>query len=112
MRFVHEDLGPILSIIAGGAVGVLISGSFLLSARADHMAEPIQPVSEPTQHVWSPDGSSVVFRASEDMPPTSSPDGTWIAFVSGGQLMVVPSEGGEPVHIRPFTAESAPGRGN
>ena len=52
MRLSRTDLVPVLAIIGGGAVGVLVSGSLLLSLRSDDV-----PVAD--QSVIVPDGQRI-----------------------------------------------------
>jgi hypothetical protein len=113
MRLSREDFIPVLSIMVAGAVGLFATGSLLLSSRADHIPPPVRTV-VPSQPVWSPDGSSVMFESRQFVraTPAVSPDGRWIAFESEGRLMTVPLEGGEPVYLRPLSAEGRSTPGN
>ena len=54
MRLSRTDLLPVMVIIGGGAVGVLASGSLLLSSRAAHVRAPLPFVvqSDDLLYIW------------------------------------------------------------
>ncbi len=56
--------------------------------------------------------ATALFEPSPDIEPHTpfiSPDGQWVGFISGGQLMKVPSSGGSPVGICHCNATSTGG---
>ena len=68
MRLSRTDLVPVLAIIAGSAVGVLTSGSLLLSSRSDDVPVTLSTVTVPDgQRIvyWSSDGR-IEYRPKED----------------------------------------------
>ncbi len=102
MRLPRTDLVPVLTIIAGGAIGALLTFSpLLLFGPSNNVPASVQPVRSPAKAapaaprpvpVWSPSGASVVFEdgngnvyrvrsgGGEPEPVAVSPDGEWIAY--------------------------------
>ncbi len=109
MRLSRTDIVPALVIVAGGAIGALLTLSpLVLRSPADDLLVPVRPVWPASENVsararpvtprvapvWSPDGQSVVFRSTDGVtyrvrsgggtpePVEISPDGQWIAYAS------------------------------
>ncbi len=53
--------------------------------------------------------SSVITGTSGATDPTFSPDGRWIAFISGAQLVKVPLEGGTPIRVASIPGNASRG---
>ncbi len=124
----RTDVVPVLTIVAGGVVGVLLTLSpLVLMSPADDVSVPVQPtwspaddVSRPARPVtarlvptWSPDGQRVVFRSTdgrlhwvrstggEPQPLRILPDGQWIVYQSDLSL------GGELAYVRMIDGQVA-----
>ncbi len=116
MRLSRTDLVPVLAIIAGGAVGLAVSASLVLSTRFEYAAAPVpldetpvtaelatdgrgyvfRSVDETPQPVFSPDGRSIMYWSRDGQPiPALSPDGRWLAYSSD-------ESGREEVYVRSF----------
>ena len=98
MRLSRTDVVPMLTIVAGGVVGVLLTFSplALWSSAEDvpapvpawspskEVSRPARPVTarfEPSSAAWSPDGQRFIFRSSNFR---SSNDGRAYWVISGG----------------------------
>jgi len=110
MRRSRIDVFPLLVIMAGGALGAFLTLSpvLLLLGPLDDVPAAVQPVLSPPEEapvvvrplagrtvpVWSPDGTSVVYRDANGNvyrvdsggrtpePVQFSPDGQWIVYRS------------------------------
>ena len=101
MRLSRTDVVPMLTIVAGGVVGVLLTFSPLVlrspaddvpaavpAAPSKEVSRPARPVTarfEPTSATWSSDGQRVIFWSSND---------------GDGRLYGVPAGGGEPQPVQ------------
>ena len=91
----RRDLVPVLTIMAGGAVGALLTFSPLVlwSPDGDVLAPAPDPVVALSVVVES--ATRVVFEAEGIEVPTLSPDGRWLAYVSD-------ETGSNEVYVRGF----------
>ena len=113
MRLLRTDLVPVLSIIAGGVVGALLTFSpLLLFGPSNNVPASVQPMRSPAKaapaaprpvSVWSPSGASVVSEdgngnvyrvrsgGGEPEPVAVSPNGQWIVYQSdeSGEARIV-----------------------
>jgi hypothetical protein len=107
MKLSRTDVVPVLTIVAGGVVGVLLTFSpLVLWSPAEDVPAPVpawspsKEVSRPARPVtgrfaptWSSDGQTIVFRSSNDgraywvsagggepQPVQISPDGEWVEY--------------------------------
>jgi len=126
MRPSRTDVFPMLVIMAGGAIGALLTLSpILLLGPIDDVPAPVQPVLSPPEEadvwvrpvrgravpVWSSNGTSVVYedangnvyRADSGGGVTEavqiSPDGRWIVYRSS---LSAGGNGGTATLIRPL----------
>ncbi len=101
MGLSRTDLIPVLTIIAGGAVGALTSGALVLSSRTDNVPVAIPTVIVPDgQRIsyWSSDGR-IEYQPICPRTPGFSPPYPCLGAMSAPVLGVAP----------PVTAESANG---
>ena len=101
MRPSRADVFPMLVIMAGGAVGALLSLSsvLLLLAPIENALAPVLPVLSTLE-----EAPALVRPVSVRAVPVWSPDGTWVVYEdANGNVYRVDSAGGdpEPVQISP-----------
>ena len=91
----HKDLVPVLTIMAGGAVGALLTFSPLVLWSPDGEVRALVPAPVPVIElsVIVESATRVVFAA--EGAPTLSPDGRWLAYVSD-------ETGSNEVYVRAF----------
>ena len=93
MWFSRRDVVPVLTIMAGGAVGALLTFSPLALWSPDvevHAPDPVVALS-----VVVESATRVVFATERIEVPTLSPDGHWLAYVSD-------ETGSNEVYVRAF----------
>ena len=105
MRFSRTDLAPVLVIVAGGAIGALLTFSpLMLFSRADQVPAPVQPAWSPSEDVSPPVRRVTVRPRKGRVVPVWSPDGQSVVFESvDGRAYRVRASGGDPqpVEISP-----------
>ena len=105
MRFSRTDLAPVLVIVAGGAIGALLTFSpIVLFPGADQVPAPVQPAWSPSEDVSRPVRPETMRRRAGRAVPVWSPDGRSVVFESSdGRAFRVRASGGEPqpVEISP-----------
>ena len=90
MRLSRTDFVPVLTIMAGGAIGALLTFSpFVLRSPADDVRAP-DPVVAPSATAES--ATPVVLIAERIEVQALSPDGRWLAYFSdetGSKVVIV-----------------------
>ncbi len=106
MRLSRTDLVPVLAIIAGGAVGVLVSGSLVLGSSPNNVPTPVVVVAPPVtveseNDVRPPTSEQILVTGRVRAAPVWSPDGIRVAFTRDGsrEVWVVNVDGGTPIRL-------------